>query len=391
MTIASAGDVNGDGYADLLVGAPGANSGDGAAYVYHGGASGLGAGPSAASLLLPPSSGSKLGTSVSSAGDVDGDGYADVIVGAPAAPVSGQPSSFKGAAYVYRGSLNGLGTQPTPTFFLGTPEGGSFGTAVAAGDIDADGYSDVIVSAVYAPYSVVDGPGPGSVYVFRGSTNGVGALPFLTLRAIYTADHFYGNAVASALDVNGDGYSDIVVADDVVSGGGVNRFGAVYVYAGGTSPSSSPASGWGTISGPMISQNLFGEWVASAGDVNGDGFDELAVGAENGNAGSVYVFAGGSGGLSSTSATPSNPAGVGSEWGAGCVGTAGDVNGDGFPDLFVGAYCTMASGGTCGGAGAVYVYAGGSGGIGNNQAPATGWGTLTSTDGANARFGTAAY
>lgn len=373
--VASAGDINGDGYADLIVGAP---LGNGAAYVYLGGPSGLGATPSAASTLLPTASSTNFGSAVASAGDVNGDGYADVVVGAPF------PAS-QGAVFVYLGGANGLGaTPPLPSAITISP-GGGFGTAVASADANGDGYSDVIVGAPAATYNGIT-PGPGKVYVYRGSSSGLVVASPTVIPA--PTGFAFGGAVAGG-DVNGDGYADIAVGQITV---GAMTSGAAYVFLGGSSISTTPASVWGTIPSPSSAQYYgFGTSVALA-DVDGDGFEDLAVGADTtDHTGAVYVYAATGGALSATPTTPADPTGVNGHFGTYALARGGDFNVDGKQDLVVGATCPMFSAGSCGGAGFAYIFIGSASGITNGQMPVATWGTLTSSDGANAYFGTAVY
>jgi hypothetical protein len=142
--VASAGDVNGDGFGDLIVGAPGVGSQKGAAYLYLGSSGGLGGASTWSGGGSGISTNDAYGTSVASAGDVNGDGYGDVIVGAYGV------SSNMGAAYLYLGSATGLGSASTWTQGLGSSAGDRFGHCVAsAGDVNGDGFSDVIVSAPF--------------------------------------------------------------------------------------------------------------------------------------------------------------------------------------------------------------------------------------------------
>ena len=141
-SVAGAGDVNGDGYSDVIVGAPFFDKGqtdEGAAFVYHGSASGVN--PIAAVTLEQNQALAQLGASVAGAGDVNGDGYGDVIVGAP----NGQ--FFGGVAFVYHGGASGVDT--TADAQLESNQAfAQLGASVAgAGDVNGDGYGDVIVGA----------------------------------------------------------------------------------------------------------------------------------------------------------------------------------------------------------------------------------------------------
>src|SRR5439155_548921 len=143
--VGTAGDVNGDGFSDVIVGAPlndNGQSDEGRAYVYLGSASGVAA--SAAWTTESNQASAFYGYSVATAGDVNGDGYSDVIVGAPQYD-NGQ--SDEGRAFVYLGSASGLATSAAWTFDCKQPSA-SFGYSVGtAGDVNGDGFSDVIVGA----------------------------------------------------------------------------------------------------------------------------------------------------------------------------------------------------------------------------------------------------
>jgi glycerol uptake facilitator-like aquaporin len=212
-SVASAGDVNGDGYADVIVG----EEGDTMAYIYLGGPAGTSTSP--ATTLGPSYAGGFFGGSVAGAGDVNGDGYADVIVGEPLDP--GLPL-MHGRAYVYLGGPGGTSTSPATT--LG-PSLHSFGASVAsAGDVNGDGYADVIVGE----------PDDAMAYVYLGGSAGTSISPATTLGPSFTGDDF-GLSVAGAGDVNGDGYADVIVGEYVD--------GRAYLYLGGAgSTSTQPAT-----------------------------------------------------------------------------------------------------------------------------------------------------
>jgi hypothetical protein len=144
-SVCTAGDVNGDGYSDVIVGVPyydNDQSDEGRAFVYHGSASGLGA--TAAWTAESGQEDAYFGCSVSTAGDVNGDGYSDVIVGAYGYD---NDQSYEGRAFVYHGSASGLGATAAWTA-ESNQVGARFGYSVStAGDVNGDRYSDVIVGA----------------------------------------------------------------------------------------------------------------------------------------------------------------------------------------------------------------------------------------------------
>ena len=327
--VAGAGDVNGDGFADLMVSAAFYNAGTfrGRAYVYHG------------AVVLPnvdtgwtqggDASGDQLGYSVAGAGDVNADGYGDVIVGAPG---HGGSNDY-GRAYLYLGSAAGLEHFATWTV-SGEGIGNRFGNSVAgAGDVNGDGYGDVIIGAVGYPA----GSSRGKVYLYYGSASGLSFDPDWTALGENLTDHF-GASVAGAGDVNGDGYADLIVgAPEYPANTGR---GKVYVYHGSHyGPSSSPD--W-VRTGAVTMASHLGASVAGAGDVNGDGFGDVIAGAwgyVNGSvdeAGRAYLFVGSAMGLDSRSIVVATGTGADEHLGESVAG-AGDVNGDGYADLIIGA------------------------------------------------------
>jgi Ca2+-binding RTX toxin-like protein len=346
---ASAGDVNGDGVDDLIIGLPRSSE----VYVLYGhaGVSGtvnLGAITTlqgAAISMNPQAPGSNLGMflggSVAGAGDVNGDGVDDVIIGAES---DGSVAVNGGRAFVLYGSTNGLGNinlatlTPQQGFALqGTQSTGFAGHVVTGlGDINGDGIDDLAVSV----------PFKDSVYVYYGKAGG---LTSTTLGPIAASDGFIiqgaqyaGYSLAAAGDVNGDGYQDIVL------GTGTILYGAdSYVVFG-------KAGAIGTIDlahltasqGFIIHSNggpdgdRAGASVAGAGDVNGDGFDDVVIGVANNDAhGSGYVVFGSAtagdvtlGGSNTLQITGGS---VGDNLGR-TIGEA-DVDGDGYSDVLLGA------------------------------------------------------
>ena len=233
--VAAAGDVNGDGYGDVIVGANSYTNdqgGEGRAFVYLGSSSGLAAGP--AWMAEGDQSNANFGVSVATAGDVNGDGYADVIVGARDWD-GGQTD--EGRASVYLGSAAGLGTSPAWTGESNQP-GARFGNAVGtAGDVNADGYSDVVVAAVRFNNGL--GDFSGRAYAYLGSASGLATSAVWTVDSAQGGAQF-GVSVGTAGDVNGDGYADVIVGANAHDNGATN--GRAYVYFGsGSGPSVSPA------------------------------------------------------------------------------------------------------------------------------------------------------
>ncbi|MFO0649968.1 MAG: FG-GAP-like repeat-containing protein [Polyangiales bacterium] len=283
-SVANAGDINADGYGDLIVGGYLAAGGAGRAYVYYGNASGIPASPSL--VLASPAAGGSFGISVASAGDVNGDGFADVIIGASSA------ASSRGAAYVYLGSAAGLQT-PFAAGFTGPDAGGSFGYSVAgAGDVNGDGYTDVIVGAYNAARA----------YVFHGSATGLEATASEIL-SVGTDGLQFGMAVDGVGDTNGDGYTDVLV--------GAPLSERAYLFLGGATGlnASTPAL---TISVTGTAAAATGRAVARLGDVNRDGRADLAVGVPTRS--QVVVYRGGVG-VPTLQATLTNPYGTGTLFG----------------------------------------------------------------------------
>src|SRR5690606_15637381 len=205
-SVASAGDVNGDGRADVIVGAPAydVQTDEGSAFVFLGSASGIADGnPQTAHAQLESDEESALlGWSVASAGDVNGDGRADVIAGGPLYGAGG-------AAFLYHGGATGIadGTPATASGRLESNQpSAELGASVAsAGDVNGDGYADVIVGA---PLYDDGQSNEGAAFVFHGGPGGINdAIPVSANTELQgdQPDALLGTSVASAGDVNGDG------------------------------------------------------------------------------------------------------------------------------------------------------------------------------------------
>jgi hypothetical protein len=331
--VSMAGDVNGDGFGDVVVVIPfdatkGTNAGR--AHIYFGGAS-LNASPGV--VLLGENPNRQFGFSVSDAGDVNGDGYDDVIVGAwyNAFIFFGGPHMDPIADVVLsNSSLNDT------ILYVG-----------CAGDVNNDGYDDVILGG---SYYLNPGQISQAAYIYFGGPNMDNKLDV----ALYGRAGSFSCAmsVSSAGDLNNDSYDDVIFGDNFKDIIGDNT-GEVYIFFGGQNMDNKTNV---NLTGTSNLANL-GFCVSGGGDINEDGYDDVLVACvqHNGNMpGAVYVLFGGQNMDNKIDMTFSN-IDIGND-GHQSVDRAGDVNGDGHGDIIVGAYSESAA---SNGAGAVYVYYGG--------------------------------
>ena len=386
FSVSGAGDINGDGFADILVGAKDNTddddigvAGSKTAYVVYGGNSGIDTvdlsalGANGFSITGIDTNFSDI--VVGSAGDVNGDGIADIVIGSQGAGPSGTgvpPTAFNiGESYVVFGQSTGFGSSIDVSTLDGTngfkvtgdTALDNLGTAVSAGDLNNDGYDDIVVSAVGSDPGGVNNAG--EVYVVYGGASGLPAnVDVSTLNGTngFTitgafADGEAGNSVSAAGDINGDGIDDLVIGEHSFyydTGGAYVVFG----QDGGLGTNVDLASLDGT-NGFRIVGNAQGDQagysVSMAGDINGDGFDDIIIGARGAygygyyggyaNHGESYVVFGSASGFGATldlnQLDGSNGFTIGgvmedSTFGN-SVSSAGDVNGDGYDDLIVGA------------------------------------------------------
>jgi len=311
--VAGAGDIDGDGTPDLLIGADGLFGADGDDRVYLlSGASGK----VIRVLYSPnPEDNHSFGAAVTNVGDVDEDGYPDLLIGAPDETTHGGT----GRAYL----LSGTSGEVIRVLNSPNPQDGDlFGAAVSgAEDINGDGTPDLLIGA----------EGAGRAYLLSGTSGEV----IQTFTSPNAGDYF-GSGVAKAGDADGDGYPDLLVGASKERQDWDDEAGRVYLLSGAsgeairvfTSPSAEKRG------------SHFGAAVAQVGDTDGDSTPDLLVGASEESpggeerAGRAYLLSGASGELIRAFISPN--AGFAGGFGA-SVAHAGDIDGDGHPDLLVGA------------------------------------------------------
>jgi len=323
FSVASGGDINADGFDDVVVGS------FQRADVFYGSGSGLV--PVATTLAPTDDAADQYARTVAIVGDVNGDGFDDVAVGVWRHDTT--TLDRPGAVRLHLGAARGVEIAPSKVFVGDGPDG-EFGKRISHGDFDGDGIDDLVIAA---PSFRVVGPVEtryfGRAYVYRGAAGGPGATPSWigTGSGDVTA---FGDSIAAA-DVDGDGRDDLVVGDSGFSLEPGRSDGAIYVYSGS---SAGLAAGHRSVLYGAAADTRLGVTSASLGDLDGDGDDELAVGAvQPSDNGAVYVYAGSPTGLGShprwQASGPEGTAPIG--LGQLFVG-AGDADGDGVTDLFAG-------------------------------------------------------
>lgn len=347
------GDVNGDSFADIIVGSlyySGANADEGKVFIYYGTASGVET--TARWTKVGGSVEASFGQGIAT-GDVNGDSTPDLII---SSVYESNGQAYEGRVYSFHGAQRGLSTVYSQRFNI-SQASSQFGFAISsAGDVNNDGYDDLLVGA----YNFDNGQtNEGRAFLFLGSSSGVGVTPAWTYEPNQASAQL-GIAVAGNCDFNADGYSDIVVGANLFDNGQSNE-GRAYIFHGNSS--GLPASPTLTIESNKASAQ-FARSISCAGDINNDGYSDLLVGAPNfqqtlANEGKVFLYKGSSTGLNATAFWTYVSAQATAYLGF-SVSFAGDVNNDGHDEILVGAYAYDS---TLTNEGAVYLFNGSSGAI----------------------------
>lgn len=265
--VEGAGDVNGDGYDDLIVGASGYNADEGRAYVYHGSATGV-TGPATQTLDAPGTAATEFGWAIAMIGDANGDGYADVGIGA------WTHSASRGRAHIFYGSSTGLAGSPNVDLIkTGAAAAENFGIGVAGGDINGDGFDDFVVGSSGS----LDGGGAyGATYVYYGSSTGIDTTidDSVIYPYVETATG-YGVGVDTG-DFNKDGFDDLLVGAHTSDRDGPDQ-GAAFIYHGSTT--GVPATANQEFLYPGADDGAELGTTVRASDFNADGYQDFAVGA----------------------------------------------------------------------------------------------------------------
>ena len=276
--IAFPGDLNADGTPDLIIGAPGedtAGLGAGAAHIISTHIDGSTARTTDAfARIFGPGEGTSTGQAVEGPGDLDGDGLPDVLLSAPGDDVGGEDA---GAFFIFHGPITSdRTTDEASSSWYGEDVGDQAGGAIAVpGDVNDDGYADIVAGA---PEQDLGGNGAGLVYIIYGPSTGADSLDRADARLVgrQPGDHA-GNALDASSDLDGDGRHDLLIGAYIDDSAAINA-GAAYLLLGPWSGTTYLTEAEGGFIGETEA-DVAGWSVATGGDLDGNGSPDIVVGA----------------------------------------------------------------------------------------------------------------